>query len=665
MAQMVVSTIVYGKNAHYSLKDPQAILQCAGNTVFRASRCRCNMLQNYRFSMVQIEHQGQHVKFFSTNDCTGSTIGAYTLSGCYDLTNKTINSMHKVSAWMLKQSMHGIHDACVKLFSCVEYNPMEELMMLRSYHQFVSKSSVLSTSSVQANYSFLDAGIIVVCQHNPKENNEIRGSDSNNDDNDVSIVSPLGHGLANGTTSQRPHPYYVTLTEPRLCGGVFLSIIPETWILTAAHCVYHHYHSRRNNNSQDDDDDVDDGDVDDDDKETIIQKPSGKIRYGQSTSNSAYAPFHRVIIHPMYNPDNETSPFGYGDNNDREEDDGHITMTTIYDLALIQLDNPIPIENVDGDDGDVFVDQQQQQQLRTVQAIPIYMSSASLFSSSALPSSYVISSTSSSLRSSLSVLSTLKSASMSTFALSSSFASFPSSPSATIKSSPSTTIKSSPSATIKSSPSATIKSSASATIKLSPSAMVTPSSSTAASASLSSSFTNTSTFMECMGMGATQFEPDSESSELMTAVCSLTQDHRLTGIFTPYLPAVSITQFESSSLSKSLCHGDSGGPLVVSQPQQDYLDGVLSRIMYAYDPTPDQPTCPLAETTLSMINVYVKPSFHLDWISHASGLDIHTLTTPSKPFAVVLPSISYANHVLPCFSLTFLCCCLVWILLYS
>lgn len=153
------------------------------------------------------------------------------------------------------------------------------------------------------------------------------------------------------------------------------------------------------------------------------------------------------------------------------------------------------------------------------------------------------------------------------------------------------------------------------------------------------STTNTSSPLECMGMGATGVGAPM-APQLMTAACERTNSTRAIGIFKPYQEAVSVIRTTST-----LCHGDSGGPLVTPGHR---LDGILSRIMYAYDPVMPT-TCPVPETEdLPVTNVFVKPSFHLPWISQVTGLDQHTLTTPSP--ASSSPSyfdILHANRGLP------------------
>ncbi|SAL95930.1 hypothetical protein [Absidia glauca] len=285
------------------------------------------------------------------------------------------------------------------------------------------------------------------------------------------------HGISNGTASQHRHPYFVTLIQPRLCGGVFLSLAPEAWILTAAHCVFN---TDRNSSS-----------------------PDGHVRYG----NHRHQSFHHVVVHPKYRH-----------NVDTDDDDQRTIHATIYDVALIRLarlpEDEDDHDNDDDDDDDYSSiyyhamegNYKQKPREKQVQTIAI-------------------------------------------------------------------------------------------------------------------STTNASSSLECMGMGATGVGAPM-ASQLMTAACERTNSTRAIGIFKPYQDAVSMIRTTSA-----LCHGDSGGPLVTPSHR---LDGILSRILYAYDPVVPS-TCPVPDTDdLQMTNVFVKPAFHLPWISQVTGLDQHTLTTPSN-----------------------------------
>ncbi|KAI7906803.1 trypsin-like cysteine/serine peptidase domain-containing protein [Cokeromyces recurvatus] len=77
----------------------------------------------------------------------------------------------------------------------------------------------------------------------------------------------------------------------------------------------------------------------------------------------------------------------------------------------------------------------------------------------------------------------------------------------------------------------------------------------------------------------------------------------------------------------SLCHGDSGSPLIGYHENKYYLEGILNRILFAYDPEPDDSTCPFHESNSSpFINTFVKPSIHLQWILNVTQLSKNDLT---------------------------------------
>lgn len=73
-----------------------------------------------------------------------------------------------------------------------------------------------------------------------------------------------------------------------------------------------------------------------------------------------------------------------------------------------------------------------------------------------------------------------------------------------------------------------------------------------------------------------------------------------------------------------------GSPLLykanVTKPEY-YLKGILNRITNAYDPDPENKSCPLHESNTSkFVNVFVKPSRHLNWITGVTGLSKEELT---------------------------------------
>lgn len=58
-----------------------------------------------------------------------------------------------------------------------------------------------------------------------------------------------------------------------------------------------------------------------------------------------------------------------------------------------------------------------------------------------------------------------------------------------------------------------------------------------------------------------------------------------------------------------------------------YLDGVLNRILNAYDPDPDNGSCPFHESNLTrFLNSFVKPSAHIKWIMNVTQLSFDALT---------------------------------------
>ncbi|KAI9256768.1 trypsin-like cysteine/serine peptidase domain-containing protein, partial [Helicostylum pulchrum] len=78
-----------------------------------------------------------------------------------------------------------------------------------------------------------------------------------------------------------------------------------------------------------------------------------------------------------------------------------------------------------------------------------------------------------------------------------------------------------------------------------------------------------------------------------------------------------------------LCHGDSGSPLLYKpDDSSEYsLKGVLNRILNAFDPDPENITCPLPySSTAGFLNIFAKPSRHINWITSVTGLSESTLT---------------------------------------
>lgn len=76
-----------------------------------------------------------------------------------------------------------------------------------------------------------------------------------------------------------------------------------------------------------------------------------------------------------------------------------------------------------------------------------------------------------------------------------------------------------------------------------------------------------------------------------------------------------------------------GSPLLIKSVESDeyYLDGVLNRILNAYDPDPDNGSCPFHESNLTrFLNSFVKPSAHIKWIMNVTQLSFDALTDPVK-----------------------------------
>ncbi|CAO3648114.1 unnamed protein product [Cunninghamella blakesleeana] len=170
--------------------------------------------------------------------------------------------------------------------------------------------------------------------------------------------------------------------------------------------------------------------------------------------------------------------------------------------------------------------------------------------------------------------------------------------------------------------------------------------------------------LECMGIGSTKRNASSIDNDvgivLHTTECyslststspSSTPLHHqpsyLSGIFTEYIKknqTILTTTFPLASLEDeendnniSLCHGDSGSALILHQPNekeegnnydQPYFIGILSKILYAMDHSSF--ICPESSNhQLPMVNVYIQPYYHLDWISTTTQLPISFLTVSS------------------------------------
>ncbi|KAG2185859.1 hypothetical protein INT43_002297, partial [Umbelopsis isabellina] len=96
------------------------------------------------------------------------------------------------------------------------------------------------------------------------------------------------------------YPYFVDIGNPHVCGGAFLSLEPEAWVLTAAHCVA-------------------------DGKLPIPSPNPYYVSYGDvSRSNQKIAAIADWKVHPKYQR-----------SNDDDDPDMH------YDVALVKLTHPV------------------------------------------------------------------------------------------------------------------------------------------------------------------------------------------------------------------------------------------------------------------------------------------------------------------------------------
>ncbi|KAF7721008.1 hypothetical protein EC973_005558 [Apophysomyces ossiformis] len=96
-----------------------------------------------------------------------------------------------------------------------------------------------------------------------------------------------------------------------------------------------------------------------------------------------------------------------------------------------------------------------------------------------------------------------------------------------------------------------------------------------------------------------------------------------------------IAQYSDSMLYTTsdavLCHGDSGGPLLNWVGDQYVVMGILNRVINAYDPMPDNATCPLRQhQDEPMYNAFVKAAYHMDWITNTTQLSAQMLTASAQ-----------------------------------
>jgi hypothetical protein len=74
-----------------------------------------------------------------------------------------------------------------------------------------------------------------------------------------------------------------------------------------------------------------------------------------------------------------------------------------------------------------------------------------------------------------------------------------------------------------------------------------------------------------------------------------------------------------------------GGPLVVQQDGIWKVAGVTARILNAYDPIPNSPTCAISYNEMQQSeDGYVNVVYQLDWITSVTGLSVSQLTAASS-----------------------------------
>ncbi|KAI8640528.1 trypsin-like cysteine/serine peptidase domain-containing protein [Parasitella parasitica] len=131
--------------------------------------------------------------------------------------------------------------------------------------------------------------------------------------------------------------------------------------------------------------------------------------------------------------------------------------------------------------------------------------------------------------------------------------------------------------------------------------------------------------LETIGMGYTGYEkPQAEILQFAQCNSSNAETLRDNNYNNSIILATS---------NAGLCHGDSGSPLLVKSSAnidaEYYLGGILNRILNAYDPDPENGSCPLHESNLtSFIDSFVKPSAHLKWIMSVTKLSLDDLIDP-------------------------------------
>ncbi|KAI8992222.1 trypsin-like cysteine/serine peptidase domain-containing protein [Pilobolus umbonatus] len=167
-------------------------------------------------------------------------------------------------------------------------------------------------------------------------------------------------------------------------------------------------------------------------------------------------------------------------------------------------------------------------------------------------------------------------------------------------------------------------------------------------------YTDTSTALlgdiETIGMGYIGYQQQ-PATILQRAPCNLTR--------------INSAKYNNVILTTSdagLCHGDSGSSLLYKPWDEDYvLKGVLNRILNAYDPNPNDTSCPVHESSESIfINSFVKPSEHLGWIMETTQLSLEQLIEPMhRPSPLTTTTFKssashYHNHIIIVIIVSFL-----------